>query len=213
MTEPCILIVGCGPGSPEFLTPAARRAVDGADVVVGPARLLGLFAGAGVRRVVVDGVMDQTLARIDECCRAGRRVAALVSGDPGLFSLARAIVRRFGRERCRVIPGVSAVQAAFASVGLDWSDARIVSAHARNPDVTAADLARHDKIAILAGTARSMEWIAGLATTLGPGYTACICENLTLPDERVRRVPAPAVADCPAASRAIVLLVRSELLA
>ncbi len=30
-----IVIVGCGPGSPEYLTPAAKKAVYAADVLVG----------------------------------------------------------------------------------------------------------------------------------------------------------------------------------
>ena len=41
---PAIVIVGCGPGSPDYLTPLARRAVERAEVLVGASRLLDLFA-------------------------------------------------------------------------------------------------------------------------------------------------------------------------
>ena len=73
----------------------------------------------------------------------------LVGGDPGLYSLAQRVVRRFGREQCEVVPAVSSVQVAFSRLGIDWADARILSAHGRTPDATAADLQRIDKIAVL----------------------------------------------------------------
>ena len=38
-----IVIVGCGPGSPDYLTAAAIRAVQEAEVLVGARRLLELF--------------------------------------------------------------------------------------------------------------------------------------------------------------------------
>ncbi len=38
-----ISIVGCGPGSLDYLTPAALRAIEEAEVLVGAIRLLDLF--------------------------------------------------------------------------------------------------------------------------------------------------------------------------
>ncbi|MGA2035789.1 MAG: SAM-dependent methyltransferase, partial [Thermoguttaceae bacterium] len=43
MNLPPLVIVGCGPGAPEYLTDAARQAVAQAEVLVGSARLLALF--------------------------------------------------------------------------------------------------------------------------------------------------------------------------
>ena len=39
-----ITIVGCGPGSQEYLTPAAIGAVEKADLLIGTERLLRLFS-------------------------------------------------------------------------------------------------------------------------------------------------------------------------
>ena len=123
MNLPHIFVVGCGPGARSIL-PTLRRAVAEAEALVGSRRLLDLFADGGRQeRTVVEGDVAAALAAIETHRAAGRRVAVLVSGDPGLFSLARCVAERFGRANCRFIPGVSSVQLAFARLGLDWSDA------------------------------------------------------------------------------------------
>ncbi len=117
-----ITIVGCGPGSPDFLTVAALNAVEEAEVLVGAQRLLDLFPASNAERFVlgagIGSALDEILERFIE-----KRVAVLVTGDPGLYSFAKLVIERFGRENCRIIPGISSVQCAFASIGTDWADA------------------------------------------------------------------------------------------
>ena len=43
-------------------------------------------------------------------------------------------------------------------------------------------------------------------------HAAVVCEDLTLPGERIRRLPAREIASCGASSLAIVLLIRRTLL-
>jgi cobalt-precorrin-7 (C5)-methyltransferase len=206
-----IQIVGCGPGSPRYLTVAARQAVTGADVLVGSARLLGLFSDHPGRRVVSGADIPALLDEVARERAAGRSVAILVSGDPGLFSLGAKVVRRFGREHCHIVPGISSVQVAFARLGLDWADARILSAHARLPQVNAEELRRHDKIAILTGSRDAVRWAAQLAEALRSSHESFLCENLTLDDERVRPVTPDELASGDAASLAIVVCIRREI--
>jgi cobalt-precorrin-7 (C5)-methyltransferase len=208
-----IVIVGCGPGSPRYLMDAARQAVARAEVLAGSRRLLELFPDHPDLRIVTGTDLDSLLEAIAEQRAVGRNVAVLVSGDPGLFSLAAKVVRRFGRELCEVIPGVSSVQVAFARLGLDWAEARLVSAHGRMPQVTAEELFRHAKIAILAGTAEALRWAAQAAGGLQTSHEAYLCENLTLQDERVRPVTAEELAAADASSLSIILLIRRELVA
>ncbi len=126
-------IVGCGPGSVRYVTDAAHEAAAGADVLVGGKRLLALFPDGSAERISVGAnigaVMEQIVARR----AAGQRVVVLVGGDPGLHSLAQNVIRLVGRPCCEVVPAVSSVQVAFARLGMDWSDARILSAHGRIP--------------------------------------------------------------------------------
>jgi len=208
-----IAIVGCGPGAAEYVPEAARRVVAVADVLFGADRLLDLFADCPAERIRIDAEIPAALDRIAESHAAGRRIAVLVSGDPGLYSLAQGVVRRFGREHCDVVPAVSSVQVAFARLGLGWADARILSAHGRMPDATAVDLEAADKIAVLSGTRAALRWSAELAAALEASHVVFLAENLTLDNERFQGVTPVQLGTLDAASLSIVLLIRRSLLA
>jgi cobalt-precorrin-7 (C5)-methyltransferase len=206
-----ITIIGCGPGSRDYLTIAAVAAVAQAEVLIGPERLLALFPVAAAEKVASRANMAATLDLI--ASRLDRQsVTVLVTGDPGCYSLAKLVIKRFGRHQCRVIPGVSSVQLAFARLGLDWQDARIVSAHKEDPE-SDASLWHADKIAVLAGRERSLQWLhESVVEHGGEGRRIFVCENLTLENERIIEVDLPTLANAGAASRTIVLLVRRDLL-
>jgi precorrin-6y C5,15-methyltransferase (decarboxylating) CbiE subunit len=203
---PTIAIVGCGPGHPDYLTAAAVKAVALAEVLVGAQRLLDLFPHHPAEMIRVDAKIEQVLEAIT--LRAGKRVAVLVTGDPGLASLARPIIRRFGPERCRIIPGISSVQAAFARLGLDWLDARIIDAHGKDPDPGADTLTGAAKIAVLGGRARSFEWLQQKLGDRLNDYQITICEDLTLDTERITPWEPGDHMDRPMSSRVIFALVR-----
>lgn len=209
--EKGITIVGCGPGSLDYVTPAAVRAVEQADVLVGTKRLLDLFPSSPAERIDIGSEVRQIVEKI-EAIPVGRRIAVLVTGDPGLFSLAALVLRRFGRDGCRVIPGISSVQTAFAMIGLSWSDARIVSAHKDNPKIDPLS-ASADKIAVLGGRKTSMKWIAD---NLLQGETSdrriFVMEDLTLETERIREVSPGELAAMEVSSRAVVLIVKKSAL-
>ena len=210
--HPKIVIVGCGPGGQEYITPAARAAVDSAEIVLGSRRLLRLFSDRGGRQVALPAEVEPALQIIAE--HYGRhRPAVLVSGDPGLFSLAKAVVARFGRSNCEVIPAVSSLQAAFARLGLDWSDVRIVSAHGRVPQVSAGELSRSHTIAVFAGTPQAVDWARLVAEELAASHRLFACEDLTLPDEHVREVPPRELLSASLSSLSLLVLVRRDDLA
>ncbi len=204
-----IEIVGCGPGAAQYLTGAAREAVLGAELLAGSRRLVELFPDYRGETLLVDAHIEPLLDQLEAAWRLGRKVAVLVSGDPGLYSLAERLLRRFGRENCRVTPAVSSVQAAFARLGLSWENVRVISAHGRVPpgDV---DLSQWDKLAVLGGTPEAMRWAAATSELLRETHAAYLCENLTLPGERVCEVTPEELRTLSAASLAILVLVRRE---
>ena len=204
-----ITIVGCGPGALDHLPPVAHRAIAEADVLVGAGRLLALFPTMTAERIVVGANIPQLLDQM--ALRVGRvNIAVLVSGDPGVCSLAQPVIQRFGRENCRVIPGISSVQVAFARLGLDWFGARLLSAHERIPELDTADLRMQDKIAVLAGNAATTPWIAALAARLAGTHAVFVCQDLTLPEEQVRSLSPAELAASTLPSRTVVLFVRKE---
>ncbi len=204
-----ITIVGCGPGSPACVTPEARAACAGAQVLVGSARALELFPECQGERVVMSGD-SQALLEAVAALDPGRRVAVLVTGDPGIASLGTLAIRRFGRAACRVVPGISSAQVAFARLGLNWTGARVLSAHHRRP---AARIAGEDVVAVLAGGQESFGWIAELLQGCGEGYAAVACEDLTLPSERVRRVDLAQLRRGGLSHRTVVVIAKEELIA
>lgn len=202
-----ITIAGCGPGALELVTPAARHAIEHAEVLVGASRLLDAFPDVKAERIAVGTDIPKVLDEIAQ--RFGhRKIVVLVTGDPGLCSLARPVIRRFGRSACRVIPGISSVQAAFASVGVDWLGARILSSHDRAPDIDPVSLIRARKLAVLAGNPATAEWVEELGRNLTATHEIFVCENLTLPEEKVRQVDT--LQSMKLASRSIVLFIRKE---
>ncbi len=183
LNVPWITICGCGPGALEDVPSPVHCAIETAEVLVGAERLLDLFPRPACPRIPVQGTISGVLDQVESY--RGRSIAVLVTGDPGLCSIARQVISRFGRRACRVIPALSAIQVACARLALDWSRARVISYHGRIPNEQPSALASHDPLLVLAGSSGAETWAAALARTLGD--RACIiCEDLTLPTETIR---------------------------
>ena len=205
-----IIICGCGPGSPDYLTPAVHRAVAGAAVLVGAKRLLDLFPASGAEKIPVGADIEGILKIIESCGR--QQVVVLVTGDPGISSLAQPVLKRFGREACFLIPGVSSLQVAFARLGLDWTDAKIIDAHGKNPEYDPDDLGKEKKLAILGGRQEASAWVQACCRRWGDDYRLFCCENLSLPEERISEVMPEDLDDMVLSSLTVFLLIRRDCL-
>lgn len=209
--ENFITIAGCGPGSPDYLTPAVCRAVERADSLVGARRLLDLFPDSRAEKIAAGANIGKILNEI-EARRLNRNIVVLVTGDPGLCSLAQPVIRRFGRENCRIIPGVSSLQIAFARLGVDWRDVKIIDAHGEDPPYEPEFVAGEGKIAVFAGRKDSVRWIGRLAAVLGKGYRIHLCEDLGLPRETVKQVEEKELTERELSPLSVVVFIREELM-
>jgi len=121
-----VAVVGLGPAGPHWLTPEAQATLSAADDLVGYGPYLDrVRVRSGQRRHPSDNRAEaerarQALALAEE----GSRVAVVSSGDPGIFAMASAVLEALadrGASGCepevRVVPGLSAMQAAAARVG------------------------------------------------------------------------------------------------
>jgi cobalt-precorrin-7 (C5)-methyltransferase len=207
-----ITIVGCGPGSLSYMTPVARQAIEEAEVLVGARRLLDLFPETSAERILVGANIQEVLEQIAQ--RKEQSIAVLVTGDPGLSSLAKPVISRFGRLNCRIIPGISSVQVAFARVGLDWLGARIIDAHGQNPSVTIQEIIKSgvDRIAVLGGRQAALRWLGEETHGLEEDFKFIICEDLTLDSEQVRMVRPEDLGLLEVSSRSVFLVIRKGLL-
>ena len=125
-TDPAgeVAVVGLGPGSRAWTTPEAADTVAAADVLVGYGPYLDRVpANPRQERFPSDNRVEaERAAHALELARAGRRVAVVSSGDPGVFAMAAAVLEvadrpEFAGVPVRIVPGLTAAQAVAAKVG------------------------------------------------------------------------------------------------
>ncbi len=119
-----VAVVGLGPAGAEWLTPEAQAELAAADDVVGYETYLARVPHRrGQRRHASDNRVEAQRARHAlELAAGGARVAVVSSGDPGIFAMASAVYEEVEANGLpdvdvRVVPGLSAMQAAAARVG------------------------------------------------------------------------------------------------
>ncbi len=191
-----ISIVGAGPGSEDYVTPIAEKAVQNADVVVGADRSLVLFAEdiKGETMKLTARTMNAVLKQAVELAQRGRSVVILSTGDPGFSGLLRTFSRiaRGQDIEINVVPGVSSVQVCAARLRIPWDEAEMFTFH---EGVSASEKERMAKAigegrtVMLLPDAKNFSpaEVAKFLMSRGAkeGTPAFVCENLTLSDERV----------------------------
>lgn len=118
-------IIGLGPGGEHFLTAQARAALRDAQDIIGYGPYVARVPETpGQVRLASDNRVE--LERAVEALQraaAGRKVALVSGGDPGIFAMAAAVFEAIDNgPRWRdldidVVPGISAMQAAAARLG------------------------------------------------------------------------------------------------
>jgi len=118
-------VVGLGPAGRDWLTPQATAVLAAADDIVGYAPYVARVpANPRQRRHASDNRVEAERAEFAlDLALAGRRVAVVSSGDPGVFAMATAVLEvaadneRFADVRVEVVPGLTAAQAVASRSG------------------------------------------------------------------------------------------------
>ncbi len=116
-----VFFVGAGPGDSELITVRGKRLLDAADLVV--------YTGSLVSPAMIDGLhcekvdshgltLEQTTQIMLNAVSQGRKVVRLHSGDPSLYGAIVEQMEALGVHgvECEVVPGVSSLFAAAASL-------------------------------------------------------------------------------------------------
>lgn len=145
-SDSAVLAVGVGPGSPEFLTERAARAVSDADAVVGFGSVLDVVrdrTDATLYDCSYDDQAETIASFADAVADADARGVAVLWGDPNVSGhqfVGR--VERAVEAPVRIVPGVSSVQVAAARARTPIDESTVVSLHRRG------DLSAHlDRLA------------------------------------------------------------------
>jgi len=183
-----IKVIGAGPGGKDYLLPVAQKALEEAEILVGGKRVLAPFQALQKKEVHVDGDLRRAVEFLRQ--NKNQKIAVLVSGDPGLYSLLDYLLKHFRPEEVEVVPGISAFQVAFARAKMTWQDAVIISLHGRRHAQVMAEKvlpAVREKAKVALFTDRDYPPWKIAADLLRHGVTGkkmCVGDNLSCPEER-----------------------------
>lgn len=180
-----IHIIGIGPGSNDYLTPIAKKAIEGADCLIGAKRVLDEFNYPKKEKVFFDGHIDKVIPFIKKN-REKNKIAVLVSGDAGLYSFLGKISRAFKRDEYTVTPGISSLQLAFARIGESWEGAKIISLHGRKPQNLIKEAKNARKLFLFLDDKFPPDKVARYLLDKGiKNRKVFVFENLSYPNERI----------------------------
>lgn len=118
--------MGIGPGSVFDMSPRAKNSIVNADVIVGYTTYLKLVRDLLKEQEIIGTGMRQEVDRCNaavERAMAGKKVAVISSGDPGIYGMAGLVLEivnrhpKNNRPEVKIIPGISAAGAAAAVLG------------------------------------------------------------------------------------------------
>ena len=190
-------IVGVGPGSPDYVTPAARKTVQQAQVIVGAQRSLNLFTSdiKGETMVLTAKNLNDALKYAVESIKEGKNVALLSTGDPGFSGLLRTVLKSnlAKNVEINIVPGISSLQACAARLAISWDDAALFTFHEGNVTaeekkvLVSAVKAGRDIMLLPDSRAFAPKEIASFLIKAGleKETQVFVCENLTLENEKV----------------------------
>ena len=123
-----LYVVGIGPGAEAHTTPAALRAIQDAELVVGYTTYIKLVKPLLEGKEIIRTGMTEEIARARaavERARAGEKVVLISSGDAGVYGMAGLVfqvLKDMGWKRgdppeLRLIPGITALNSCASLVG------------------------------------------------------------------------------------------------
>ena len=187
-------LVGIGPGSPDYITPIARKTVQNAEIVIGAKRALSLFQDhiKGESLQLTAQNVKEGLKYGVKSAKAGKNVVILSTGDPGFSGLLGSLLNVAGKDvEVDVIPGVSSIQICAARLRMRWDTTDLFSFHGGASDeekMRLAEALKEGKTVILLPDNKSFSPPDIAKFLIDHGIDketpVGVCENLTLRNER-----------------------------
>ena len=190
-----IRVVGVGPGSPEYLTQKARKAIELSDIVAGYDLCLNVVRDLTRDKEIIEMTWSNRNERLDDITReviSGKNCSILRSGDPN-FSGSSGIEDIYDRfPDAEIIPGISSVQVAAAKSKLSWDEIVLLTFHVsedlEKKKQNLLDSVRGGHTVLLLSESRFMPKDVAkflLSSGIDDKMPITVYENLTLENERV----------------------------
>ncbi|MDR1313380.1 MAG: precorrin-4 C(11)-methyltransferase [Deltaproteobacteria bacterium] len=196
-----VVFVGAGPGDPDLITVAGRKALEEADLIVTAGSLVNpeILACRKESCSVEDSApldLGQITKLLADGWRGGLRVVRLHTGDPSLYGAVREQFDVLEKEGVpyRVVPGVTAAMAAAAQIGLEYTLPEVTQTliltriQGRTPMPPGEDLeslcSHRASIALYLSAAEGEEVSRILSAAYGPDSPVALLYRATWPDSR-----------------------------
>lgn len=181
-----IIVAGIGPGSEDYITPAALKRIREAKFLVGGRRALEEFSTANQITCAITRDLDTPIDFIRDKLLLDD-VVVMVSGDPGYYSMLDLLRKNFPPQSIEVIPSISAMQLAFAKISLSWYDATLLSFHGRQPAREELKFTTGKVLGLLTDAQFNSATISKLLIDCGwdKNSSMTICARLSYPDEKI----------------------------
>lgn len=181
-----VYVIGVGPGNRDYLSKKSEAIIKEMDVLIAGSRNLESFAELEVKKIEVTLPLSEIKDYILKNYRK-EKIAVLVSGDPGLYSLLNYLKREIGQDILEVIPGISALQLAAARIKISWNDLQILSLHGKNNQQELINLLeQYPRAALFTDNKFPPNKIAGcLRKNNIEDKIIFVFENLSYPDEKI----------------------------
>jgi precorrin-6Y C5,15-methyltransferase (decarboxylating) len=191
--EDVVTVVGIGADGWTGLPESSRAALREAGVVLGSRRQLDLLPPeVAAERVPWPSPMGPAVEPLVRA-HAGRRTAALASGDPSFHGLGTTLVRLLGAERVRVLPHPSAASLACARLGWPLDATEVVSTVGKPVELLHRAVQPGRRLLVLSAGAETPAAVAALLTGRGYGGSRLtVLANLGATDEHVTAATAAA---------------------
>lgn len=177
-----VTVVGIGADGWAGLTPAARAAVEAAEVVVGSRRQLASLPASAEQVVWPSPLLPALPGILAE--HSGRRLCVLASGDPMWFGIG---VELCGLTAVEVIPHPSSAALACARLGWAGQDVEVVSAVGRPVERLHAVIHPGRRVLVLSADGDTPAAVARLLSDRGFGASELtVLSDLGGPGEAVR---------------------------
>lgn len=118
--------MGIGPGDPDQMSLRAYKVLKEAEVIIGYKTYIELISDIVEGKEILSSGMTREVERslkAIEMAAAGRYVAVVSSGDPGIYGMAGIVLELVEKEKAgdkfdvEIVPGISSANAAASSLG------------------------------------------------------------------------------------------------
>lgn len=136
-----ITVVGIGIGNSNGMTLEAMKAISKADVIFGARRMLDCIKD--IQKPSVELYKKEEINAYLKEHMEYRKIAVLVSGDPGFYSAANQFYEYFKEDKVNYICGISSLSYFCSKIGKSWESTALISNHGKQ--VNTIDMIRRNK--------------------------------------------------------------------